>query len=118
MTSNEYTAQLCGKMEICYNLARKHLKETAQRQKRDSDTRICQRKYKPGGLVYKQNPINKKLETPWLGPYVVVKPVGDSIYLVKDKRKIYVLHYDRLKPYTSREVPTWAAAHAERLSSN
>ena len=58
----EYVTNLKDEIENCYQLAREHLKSNSERQKRDHDTRLSQQEYKPGDLVYRLNPIQKKLE--------------------------------------------------------
>ena len=102
---HEYASNLIDKMHSCYQLARKHLHEAAQRQKKDYDTRIVESQYKPGDLVYKRHHIHKKLKIPWQGPFVVLKPLGNSIYRITDKKKARVVHHDLLKPYYSAFIP-------------
>ena len=58
-------------MESCYEIAREHLKRSAEKQKRDYDSRVVEHKYRPGDLVYRRHHVPKKLETPWVGPFVV-----------------------------------------------
>ena len=105
---HEYVAELRAKMEQCYDIARRNLKNAATRQKRDYDTRIKEQQYQPGDLVYRRNHIQKKLEIPWQGPLVIVKVLSDSVYKVADKKKTINLHHDLLRPYTSSSVPKWA----------
>lgn len=104
----EYVKEMLECLTECYDLARQQLKHAAENQKREHDTRIVQHKYSPGVLVYKRHHITKKLEVPWVGPYVVRKALNDCLYLVSNKKGSYVLHHDRLKPYTSSTVPSWA----------
>ena len=113
---HEYASNLIDKMHSCYQLARKHLHEAAQRQKKDYDTRIVESQYKPGDLVYKRHHIHKKLEIPWQGPFVVLKPLGNSIYRITDKKKARVVHHDLLKPYYSAFIPNWAIKIKEQLN--
>ena len=106
----EYVANLREKMENCYELARAQLKLAAERQKKDYDTRIVEHIYKKGDLVYKRNPSQKKLERPWDGPFIVLKCVSPSVYLIKGKRKTTIVHHDRLKPCSleKNDLPKWA----------
>ena len=85
------------KLESCYEIARENLRRAAERQKRDYDTRAGEKKYCPGDLVYKRHAISKKLETPWVGPYVVIQRLSDCVYKITDKRKASVLHHDQIK---------------------
>ena len=106
---HEYAQKLRDSMEECYALARKNLKKAVERQKKNHDPRAVEKKYVPGQLVYKRNPVNKKLEVSWVGPLVVVEAIGQLLYKVADKKKRSVLHHDLLREYPSGgEVPQWA----------
>ena len=59
-------------------------------------------------LVFKCHYVTKKLEPVWVGPCVVIKVLSDCLYQLQFKSKTQVLHNDRLKPYRSLEVPSWA----------
>ena len=104
----EYVVSKQERLVECYNLAREHLRAAAERQKRDHDTRVLQNKFQPGDLVWKWYHVRKKLERPWVGPYVIRKVLSDCLYLMSDKKSTYALHHDLLKPYTSTHVPRWA----------
>ena len=97
------TFQLMCKISVSHE----RLWVAAERQKRDHDTRVVQNHFSPRDLVLKRNHNHKKLETPWVGPFVVKKAMGDCLYLVASKQKTYVLHHDLLKPYTGSQVPRW-----------
>ena len=114
---HEYVSRLRDEMEECYHSARENLRRMAEKQKRDYDTRLCEQKYERGDLVYKRHHIQKKLEVPWVGPYVIVRAMGDSIYKITDKKKATVVHHDRLKPYLSSFIPAWAVAVRRRLTN-
>lgn len=69
--ADEYVLETQTKMEEAYKLARKHLQVYAERQKRDHDSRITNKKYQIGSMVYKlDKTINKKFHSPWVGPYL------------------------------------------------
>ena len=102
-----YVQDLRERLHTCYELARVKLRAAAERRKRVHDTRVVQNQFKPGDLVLKRNHNHKKLETPWVGPLVVKKVVGDCLYLVASKQKTYVLHHDLLKPYNGSLIPRW-----------
>ena len=102
-----YVQDLHESLHECHELAREKLQVAAERQKQDHDTRIVQNHFSPGDLVLKKKHNHKKLETPWVGPFVVKKVMGDCLYLVASKQKTYVLHHDLLNPYTGSQVPRW-----------
>ena len=50
---------------------------------------------------------SKKLKPIWIGPLVVTAVINPVLFRVKDRKKEYVLHHDRLKPCEDRVVPLW-----------
>ena len=50
---------------------------------------------------------SKKLKPIWIGPLVVTAVINPVLFCVKDRKKEYVLHHDRLKPCEDRVVPLW-----------
>ncbi len=50
----------------------------------------------------------KKLELPWLGPYVITKKLSDVVYRMVNNRRAMVIHHDQLKPYKYEYIPIWA----------
>lgn len=97
--ADEYVLETQTKMEEAYKLARKHLQVYAERQKRDHDSRITNKKYQIGSMVYKlDKTINKKFRSPWVGPYSITKVISPVVYEIKYKNKTEVVHFDRLKP--------------------
>ena len=87
-------------------------------------SRIEENMYKRGDLVYmyKLSPSQKKLERQWDGPFVVIKCVSPSAYLLTGKKKTIIVDRDRLKPCTKLEendLPRWArkvVAHCRESS--
>ena len=102
----QYVANLRKTMESAYYLARQHMQTAAHRQKENYDHKIHGDKFTPGQLVWLCNPVvpkgnSKKLHSPWVGPYKVVKCLSDSVYRIQDtraSRRRQVVHFDRLKP--------------------
>ena len=48
---------------------------------------------------------SRKLNSPWVGPYKVVKCISDTVYRIQDTqtpRKRIVVHFDRLKSCNER----------------
>jgi hypothetical protein len=111
-----YVADLREKMEETYHLAREALKETASRQKKDHDTRIAENMLKVGDLVYKKKGVSIKLEDIYQGPFVITSIVSSSVYQIQGKKKTFIVHHDRLKPYEPELVPRWAQILKEQYT--
>ena len=110
----EYVQDLQERLARCYELARQKLGQAAESQKRTHDTRITQNHFTPGQAVYKRSHRGGKLDIPWEGPYVVVRILSDCLYLIKDKRRVYAVHHDRLKPcHADTRLPKWVKVAQE-----
>jgi hypothetical protein len=71
-----------------------------------------QKSYSVGDAVYKWDTATKvghsrKLKPPWKGPYIVVKVINPVLYEIEDRKKSYVIHHDRLKLCTDKDLPIW-----------
>ena len=76
-----YTMELKKTLEQAYQLARQNM-GTAARQKELYDHKVHGEKYKVGQLVWLCNPVvprenSRKLHSPWVGPYKVVKCISN-----------------------------------------
>ena len=109
---NEYVAKLTSSIQKAHDTARKTLKTSLHRMKRDYDLRVLERSYEEGDLVYLLDTASvkgkcRKLSPPWKGPSVITKKVSASLFRVKLKNAIFVVNHDRLKPCSDRKVPAW-----------
>ena len=109
------------KLQLTHDLAREHLKEAQERQKRDHDLHAGSHLYHTGDLVYIKDSTRKKGQSPklqrlWTGPAVIVRPLGVVLYEVRDKRRTRVLHYERLKACHTTDIPLWIARFRTSLS--
>lgn len=104
---NEYVDDLRVHMEDIYHVARENLKQSGEKQKRDHDTRIIDKPFLVGSLVFRKKPFFKKLESPWSGPFVVIKQLSPVVYKIRDSRKCFNIHFDNLRAYESSVFPSW-----------
>ena len=87
----EYVDTLCSQMQMAYEIARKHLTSTAQRQKQDYDYKIHLNRYPTGDLVWvlsekRQLNLTPKLRWPYKGLYLVLKQINDLIWFSLTRR--------------------------------
>ena len=87
----QYVANLRKKMELAYQLARENMQTAANRQKENYDLKVHGDKFITGQLVWLCNPVvpkgnSRKLLTPWVGPYRVIKCLSDTVYRIQDTR--------------------------------
>lgn len=50
---------------------------------------------------------SKKLQKPWIGPFVGTGKLSPVLYRIKNRRKENVVHHDRLKRCSGRDTPIW-----------
>jgi transposase InsO family protein len=92
-----------------FTSAQKHLKQSAQRQKRLYDKNTHLRKFLVGNWVWILHPPSqqKKFGRGWQGPFLIVQKLGDVNYVVQrdeESRRI-TLHVDHIKPYIHDDTP-------------
>ena len=78
--------------------------------KEDCDPRISLKTYKVGDYRDNTRTVGKSpklMSQIWKGPCVIVKKLSDILFEIKTslQSKSKILHFDRLKPYTSEIVP-------------
>ena len=123
-SSAEYVRELNAKLRQAFEKARDSLKEAQQRQKIHYDTRanIRTRLYNIGDLVYLVNsqcPTGKsaKLQPTLLGPFVVNNVISDYIYEIRGRRRVQVVHQDRMRLCEDRCVPLWISRIRQEILS-
>ena len=111
---DEYIVSLQNRLAASHELARKHLKQNSDYQKRHYDLKAFKRDFSVGQPVWlydasKRMGVCHKLTSKWKGPYVVTRKLDDITYLMKRSKKQAgkVYHVDRLLPYRGRNPPIW-----------
>ena len=107
---NQYVWNLRKSLQNSFELACRNLKTAASRQKELYDAKVHGKPYKIGDLVWLRNRAiprgqAKKFFCPWVGPFKVIKRLGNTVYRIQDtraRRKRQVVHFNRLKPYHSK----------------
>ena len=109
-----YPRELDEKLRGAFTMARSNLRTAQCRQKRECDTRsrLKERRFDVGDLVYIRNMTtrvgqSKKLLPIWKGPFVVTKAISHVLYRVADRKKERVKHPDKLRICEDRDIPLW-----------
>ena len=107
----EWVQKLRDTLKQVHEVAHTNLKGSLHQQKWDYDLRVNFKKYNIGDAVYKINSASKvgqskKLQSPWLGPYLVEDNHG-VVYKITQKKKIEWVHHDCLKLCEDAELPLW-----------
>uniref|UniRef100_K1PN06 Uncharacterized protein n=1 Tax=Magallana gigas TaxID=29159 RepID=K1PN06_MAGGI len=51
--------------------------------------------------------LGKKVESMWICPGVIVEAKSDTVFAVKSRREVNVMHHDKLKKCDARKLPKW-----------
>lgn len=103
----QYVCNLRKSLRNAFKLARDNMNSAAIRQKELYDQKVHGDPHKVGDLVWLYTPAvskgsSKKLHCPWVGPFRVLKQLGQNVYRIQDtrtRRRKQVVNFDRLKPY-------------------
>jgi hypothetical protein len=109
---HSYVKELEENIKLTHDVARENLRESVTLNKRDYDVRIRQSRYEVGDLVYVLNNqpkpgISRKLQPIYKGPLLVVNILSDVLIKVKDRRREFIVHHDRLLTCNDRFIPLW-----------
>ena len=85
--------------------------------------KLNQRAYSLGDLVYEIDSATKisqsnKLKKAWKGPYIITKILNPVLYQIKNTKEPRIVHHDRLKLCSDREVPVWVTRERHKLLEN
>ena len=97
-------------MQGCFEEVRTHLSVSASRQKNYYDKRSKPRSFKQGDWVLRFYPpglSRSKLNPQYIGPYLVVKQLGEVTYQIQEgpQKQPVAIHVDHLKRYESDNPP-------------
>ena len=105
-----YVSRLRDKMDLIHRSARQRLQIKSKNAKSWYDRRTKQVRFEPGQKIWFFNPRREvgkapKLQSPWEGPWVVVKKLGEVVYCIRKpfSKKNKIVHADRLAPFLERK---------------
>jgi transposase InsO family protein len=111
---NDFVDQRASTIEESYELVRKHLGVTAEREKRYYDAKVRPKSFPVGTWVYYYYPrrrtgISVKWQRSFCGPFLIVAQVGPvNVRIQKTRRsKPFVVHIDKLKRCEAGAPVSW-----------
>ena len=111
---DDYIVKKLKSVEQVFEKTRLNISAAQEIQKRGYDQRNAIRhvRFDVGDLIYTINANtppghSHKLQSVLKGPYIVAKVISPLLFTVRDNRKSYVLHHDRMRLCEDREVPLW-----------
>ena len=116
----EHVSAMGETLREAFAAVRKKLEVSQQRAKRYYDRGQYLNAYEVGDVVLKLDSScrvgqSKKLQPVFRGPLLVEDRLSSSLYRVQDRRRSEVLHHDRLRPATLRELPLWLCRRRHQL---
>ena len=108
----DYAGQLVEKLKMAHETARKNMKSSSKRMKRNYDLRLLERSFQVGDKVYLLDTAAtkgkcKKLCSPWKGPGIVIEKLSAVLFRVKLRNSVMVVNHDRIKPCRDGVLPQW-----------
>ena len=108
----EYVRGLEQSLKHAHEVARRTLKTTQERMKRDYDLRVHAHAYDVGDCVYVLDTATvkgkcRKLSPPWKGPGVIIANYTAALYKVKLRRGEMNVNHDRIKLCRDHQLPSW-----------
>ena len=111
---DDYVAQLQKRSVEAYELARKHLRASAERRKRYYDIKVKSEQFAVGDWVYYHYPRRYKSRSPkwqrsYTGPYLIVRVIEpvNCVLQRSAKSKPLVAHFDKLKRCYGQTPASW-----------
>ena len=109
-----YVSKLDDRLRYAYGVVREQLGRTAERAKRYYDMRVKEQKYRSGQWVSYCNPRHDRgredsCNRKFTGPFLVLEvlpPVNLKLQR-SPHTKPFIVHYDRVKPWTGDEPKAW-----------
>ena len=108
-------------LQYAYELSRRTLRRSAEKQKRLYNERVFGEAVHAGDLVWVMNKERKKGKSPklqpkWKGPCLVSRSFNDVVKEVHlSPRRVVNLHVDLLKPCQVRKEPPWIRRLRKKL---
>jgi len=117
---DDYVSKLEERLRYAYSVVKSHLGCAAERAKKYYDLRVKRQRYAPGDWVYYYNPRHfrgrqDKWSRKFSGPFLVLSllpPVNLKIQR-SPRTKPFIVHSDRVKPWTGDVPTTWLHDESE-----
>ena len=110
LAQSEYVREIEEDMRLCYQRVRERTRRAAACHKNYYDKRKHEVKYRSEDLVMLKTmtylPFQRKFADRYTGPWAIIEAVSGNCYRIQmtEKSKPYIVHHDRLKPYSARNV--------------
>jgi len=120
MNTHDYLVKLHQNATEAFQLARKHLRASAERRKRYYDVRVKSEKFKVGDWVFYHYPRrcqsrSAKWQKSYIGPYLVVRRIEPTNCVLQKtaKSKPFVVHVDKLKKCYGETPASWMSGSSQ-----
>ena len=100
----DYAQELRERIRATNQVAREHTKHEKEKAKQQFDKKANRETFRVGDQVLLHDETvrrgrSKKLDSQWIGPYVILEKHNDVNYTIKIKRKMLRVHANRLKAF-------------------
>ena len=103
----DYAQELKEKLRAANKIARENLREEKTKAKDYYDKKTKETTHKVGDKILLHDETlrrgrSKKLESPWIGPYVILEKHDNVNYTIKMGRRKLRVHVNRIKPFVDQ----------------
>ena len=120
VSAQDYLTKLRQDASEAYQLARKHLRASAERRRKAYDVRVRTEEFKVGDWVFYHYPRrfqsrSAKWQKAYTGPYLVVRLIEpvNCVLQKSAKSKPFVVHLDKLKKCYGETPATWVSSNCQ-----
>jgi len=117
VSAHDYLTKLRQDASEAYQLARKHLRASAERRKKAYDVRVREQQFNVGDWVFYHYPRryqsrSAKWQKAYIGPYLVVRIIEpvNCVLQKTAKSKPFVVHVDKLKKCYGETPTSWVSS--------
>jgi hypothetical protein len=113
LTLSEYVKEMVKIIKFAYRNARRYLKISQKRAKRDHDRASFGPKINTGDIVYlrdtkrRKHNLSAKLLPLFKGPMLVLAKLNPVVFLLQYKKKTFTEHYDKIIAAKDEYFPPW-----------
>jgi len=113
LTLSEYVKEMVKIIKFAYRNARRYLKISQKRAKRDHDRASYGPNISTGDIVYlrdtkrRKHNLSAKLLPLFKGPMLVIAKLNPVVFLLQYKKKTFTEHYDKIIAAKNEYFPPW-----------
>lgn len=95
---DNYPLEFKYRLQVAQRDAKTNLERSKQKRKEIYDSKVNEVKYKKGNYLLLKNETGDKLDSIYLGPYLIIEDLGSNVRILKNGKED-IVHKNRTKPF-------------------